>query len=405
VLVPDENPRYVLKRVKLSEEEVTGYYRGFSNRVLWPLFHLFMEKMHLKERYWQAYYGVNKKFARAVVEEMEENDFIWVHDYHLALLPRFVKEERSDARIAFFWHIPWPPWEVFGTLPRRNEMLTGMLNSDLVGFHTSSYVRNFMGCAMKQPDVKLDLERNIVYNSSQKTKVQHFPLGISYKNYADSAERSHIIQKAVELKKMYKAEHLVLGIDRLDYTKGILHRLKAFEYFLEHNPDARGKVVLVQVASPSRYAIEEYHEMKKEIDETVGRINGRFRSEEWTPVMYFYKKIPQDLLLAYYRAADVGLLSPLRDGMNLIAKEFAASKKEQSVLILSEFAGASEELDEAIIVNPFDIPGTADAIKTAVGMSDEEKKRRFHSIKEKVKTHDSRWWLNSFMNAWEKLYA
>jgi len=404
VLVP-EDPKYFLKRVRLSKEEVINYYRGFSNRVLWPLFHLFVEKMHLKEEYWSSYCKVNKKFARAVLDEIDTDDLIWIHDYHLALVPRFIRDERPDAKIAFFWHIPWPPWEVFDSLPQRNDILEGILNSDLIGFHTSSYVRNFMECASKKPEVKLDIQQGIVATSDNKTKIRHFPLGISYKDFAYSAQSPNVTKKAAQLKKIHKERNLILGIDRLDYTKGILDRIKAFEYFLEQWPEFREKVVLVQIATPSRDNIEEYRDMKKEIDEAVGHINGRFGNEEWTPVMYFYRKIPQQSLLAYYQAADVGLLTPLRDGMNLIAKEFAAAKNDDGVLILSEFAGVSEELSEAVIVNPYDIKVTAGAIKTAIEMPHEEKKQRFQSMKKKVKEHDSDWWLKSFLEEWEKIYV
>ena len=406
VLVPEENPKYTLKRVALSKEEVTDYYEGFSNRVLWPLFHLFVEKMHPKEEYWDAYCKVNKKFARMAIDEInDKDDLIWIQDYHLSLVPRFIRDARPDAKIAFFWHIPWPPWEVFGSLPQRNEVLEGLLNCDMIGFHTSSYVRNFMGCAVKKPDVKLDTKKRITTFQDNKTKIRYFPLGISYKDFASPAESKKITKKAAKLKKMHNDRNFILGIDRLDYTKGILDRIKAFELFLEQCPEYREKVVLVQIASPSRNKIEEYCTMKKEIDEAVGSINGRFGNDGWTPLMYFSRKISQQSLLAYYNAADVGLLTPLRDGMNLIAKEFTAAKDESGVLILSEFAGAAEELNEALIVNPFDIQATAWAIKTAIEMPAEEKKQRFQSMKKKVREHDAEWWLNNFLEEWKKTYA
>lgn len=405
ILVPEEKPQYVLKRIPLTKKEIENYYRGFSNRVLWPLFHLFVEKMDPKEEYWDNYRRVNRKFAQTVLKEMKKDEWIWIHDYHLALVPYFIRKEQPDAKIAFFWHIPWPPWEVFGSLPQRNNLLEGLLNSDLIGFHTSSYVNNFMECAVTQPDVKIDIRKRIIRLDYNKTKIQHVPLGISYKDFADSVLSQNAVKKARKLKTLHKNRNIILGLDRLDYTKGILDRLKSYEYFLEQYPEFREKVVLVQIASPSRSKIDEYCAMKKEIDEAVGNINGRFGNEEWTPVVYFSRKMTQQSLLAYYKAADVSLLTPLRDGMNLIAKEYTASKDDDGVLILSEFAGAAEELQEALLVNPFDIQATAGAIKTAVEMPTEEKKQRFHSLKKKVKEHDAEWWLDNFLQEWEKTYA
>lgn len=405
VLVPEEDPKYFLKRVPLSKEDVENYYRGFSNRVLWPLFHLFVDKMYLKEEYWDSYYKINKRFAQAAIDEIDKNHRIWIHDYHLSLVPQFIREARPNAKIAFFWHIPWPPWEVFDSLPQRDELLEGMLKSDLIGFHTRSYVKNFMGCASKKRNTKVNISKGIVTNLDNKTKIMHFPLGICYNDFAHSEHAQYTSKKARRLKILYKVEHLILGIDRLDYTKGILSRLKAFELFLEQCTEFRENVVFTQVVTPSRSRIKEYSSMKREIDETVGQINGRFGTEEWTPIKYFYRKIPQKLLISYYKVADIGLLTPLRDGMNLVAKEYIATNRKNGVLILSEFAGASEELTEAIIVNPYDIQETADAIKKAIIMPIEERKQRFKAMKKKVKQHDSEWWINNFLEEWEKTYA
>lgn len=404
VLVP-ENPKYTLKRIKLTKQEITQYYKGFSNRVLWPLFHLFVEKMCLKERYWQSYQDVNNKFAEAVIEEInKDHDWIWIHDYHLALVPQFIKQQKPQAKIGFFWHIPWPPWEVFGSLPQRNQLMNGLLHSDLLGFHTNSYVQNFMECAHKKSDVTVKKRKKQIVSKTNTTQVKHFPLGISYKDYYQLAQSEDVATEMTKLKNMHKDKKLILGIDRLDYTKGILDRIKAYEYFLDQNPDFRKKVVLVQIATPSRDDIQEYCEMKKEIDEAVGDINSRFGREDWTPIIYFYRRIPQHSLLAYYKAADIGLLTPIRDGMNLIAKEFTATKDEDGVLILSEFAGASEELNGAIMVNPYDLKETAGAIKSAVEMPLWEKINRFQTMKKQVKKHNAQWWLTTFLNEWEKQY-
>jgi len=403
--VPPEKPTYTLKRIPLTKKEIENYYHGFSNRVLWPLFHLFIEKMQPKDRYWDAYKKVNKKFAQYILAEFNKDDFIWVHDYHLSLVPSFIKQKEPKAKIAFFWHIPWPPWEIFCTLPWRNELFEGILKSDFIAFHTSSYVTNFLNCAQRLPGTKINMRKKTIYFKGHTTKIKHFALGVSYNEYHRLANSSFLLKKSEKLKKLYRNKKLVLGIDRLDYTKGILQRIKAFELFLEENPRYREKVVLIQIASPSRNKIEEYLTMKKEIDEAVGRINGKYRNETWTPVMYFSKEISQNSLLAYYRIADIGLLTPLRDGMNLIAKEFIASNNENTVLILSEFAGASEELTEALKVNPYDLHSISGAIRTAVEMPFDEKRNRFQSMKKKVKAHDSEWWYSNFLKEWERVYA
>jgi trehalose 6-phosphate synthase len=405
VIVPEEEPQYALKRIQLTTKEIENYYHGFSNSVLWPLFHLFIEKVHPQQDYWNTYQKVNKKFAHTVLSEMKKDEFIWIHDYHLSLVPYFIRKEKPDAKIAFFWHIPWPPWEVFGSLPQRDDLLKGLLSSDFIGLHTKSYVKNFIDCALKNETVHLNRKENILLSEDKKTKIRPIPLGISYSDFADSVLSKNAIKKAKRLKKMHKNRNIILGLDRLDYTKGILDRLKAYESFLEQYPEFKEKIVLVQIASPSRNKIDEYCAMKKEIDEAVGNINGRFGNEEWTPVIYFSRRMTQQSLLAYYKAADVSLITPLRDGMNLIAKEYAASKDDDGVLILSEFAGAAEELNDAILVNPFDVQKTAGAIKTAIEMPAEEKKQRFQSMKQKVKDRDSDWWLNSFLKEWETTYA
>ncbi len=404
IMVPPNKKKYTLKRILLSKEEETLFYKGYANSVLWPLFHVFIEKIKIKDEFWNTYSNINKRFAKSILEEIDMDSFIWIHDYHLALVPQFIREKAPDAKIAYFWHIPWPPWEIFGALPERDNILSGLLNADLIGFHTNSYVDNFLRCSKKKANV--EIKNNAVTLKNQKTKVVAMPLGINYSSYStESSEKSNVPKEKNRLKKAYNVDSIILGIDRLDYTKGILNRLKSYEYFLKHNPEFHEKVTLIQIATPSRYEIDEYHNMKKNIDETVGRINAAFRTANWTPVKYFFRRIPQHLLLAYYQVSDIALLTPIRDGMNLIAKEYIAAREKQSVLILSEFAGASEELNEAIIVNPYDICSTAEALKTAITMPSEEKKNRFQELKKKVKKHDSSWWLSRFIDEWNDRYA
>jgi len=406
ITVPMDEKKYTLKRIHLTKKEEELYYEGYANRVLWPLFHIFIDKITIDDSFWNMYKKVNHKFAQSIVEEVhEDTDLIWIHDYHLALVPEIIKNEIPTAKIGFFWHIPWPPWEIFGSLPQRDEILTGLLYADIIGFHTKSYVNNFLNCCKRK--ISTTVQNNIVQISErQKTKVVSSPLGINYNSYAQYEETN---KKAINKKKrkfldIHQNGTIILGIDRLDYTKGILNRLKAYEYFLEQNIEFRGKVTLIQIATPSRYQIDEYHDMKKNIDETVGRINAKFRSVEWTPVEYFYRRIPQDELIMYYQLSDVALLTPIRDGMNLIAKEYIAARQKPGVLILSEFAGASEELHDAIIVNPYDLTSTAEAIKTAITMPLIEKENRFHELKQIVENHDDAWWLEDFLKKWNERY-
>jgi len=394
--VPPGNPKYKLKRIRLSEREVSRYYRGFSNGTIWPLFHLFPERARFIEGDWKYYQKVNLKFATAIVKEAQAGDMVWVHDYHLALVPKFIRELNKDTKIAFFWHIPWVNWDVFNKLPWRAEIFEGLLGSDLIGFHTKSYVEKFMECA-EQLGFSINRKKGII-KYSRGVSVKAFPIGMDYNIFQKVSDRD-----AIKLKKKMRAEKLILGVDRLDYTKGIVDRLLAFERFLQKYPKFRGKAVLLQIATPSRTKVEEYRKIKKEIDETVGRINGLFQRMDWIPIRYFYRTFPQTQLAVFYRASDVALITPWMDGMNLISKEYIAAN-EDGVLILSEFAGAAEELKEAIIVNPHDIEGVADAIKDALEMSSEERKERFKVLSEKVRKTNINWWLNKFLKEWNKTY-
>lgn len=401
VRVPSKKkPNFLLKRVKLSETELARHYYGFSNRVLWPTFHLFLEKANFDPGYWKAYQNVNEKFGKAVLEELKKGDWVWIHDYHLLLLPQLIRKEKKDTRISFFSHIPWPSWEIFSTLPWRNELFEGMLGSDLIGFHTQTYVKNFIECARK---LGFSTKQNKIIHERQ-TKVSAFPISIDYEGLSSYSSSGYVVKRAKTIEKTLRMQYILFGIDRLDYTKGIWDRLIAFERFLEKYPMFHGKVTLLQVVTPSRTKVKEYHNIKRRIDETVGRINGRFRRIDWVPIHYFYGSIPKERLFAYYRIADVALITPLVDGMNLVAKEYIAARADDGILILSEFTGAAEELKEAILVNPRNIEQVADAIKYALEMPYEKRRERFLALKERVKTHDVYRWANSFLEEWKKAY-
>lgn len=404
VEVPPASPCYALRRVWLTRNEISGYYYGFSNRVLWPLAHCLVEKTYLKEGYWRAYKKVNAKFAKAVLEESFSRDMIWVHDYHLALLPRLLRDKREDARIAFFWHIPFPPWEILRVLPWRDELLKGLLGSDLLGFHVDAYARNFLSSVEAGLRVEVDWENRRVKAGDRGVAVRTLPIGVDFAALASRASAGRVKARIRRLKGRLGKRRLILGVDRLDYTKGILGKFKAFEAFLERYPRYREKVVLVQVASPSRTKVEEYRAMKKEVDEAAGRINGRFQRPGWTPLVYINRYVPMDKLLAYYNAADVALVTPLADGMNLVAKEYVAVS-EDGVLVLSEFAGAAAELEEALIVNPYDMRGFSEAIRKALQMPRRERKRRLRAMIRKVKDRDVEWWLGKFFEEWKHRYG
>ncbi|KXA96710.1 alpha,alpha-trehalose-phosphate synthase [candidate division MSBL1 archaeon SCGC-AAA259I09] len=401
VRVPDENG-YDLRRLNLSEEEVEEFYLGFSNEVLWPLSHSFLERSTLEdyrecERKWNFYEEVNRKYADAVLEEYSGDEGIWIHDYHLTLVPRMVREEYPDADIAFFWHIPWPSWSIFGALPWRKEVLKGMLSSNFLGFHTPSYKKEFVSCAEK---AGLRGKESNLEEPGVGTTISSVPLGIDYDWFTSLAEKDEFKREAQDLRDDLAAERIILGVDRLDYTKGIPQRLRAFELFLEENPEFQGEVSLIQRIPPSRTSADEYQSTLEKIERIVGEINGKFGKHGWTPVKSFHRFLPkQEQLIPYYLAADVQLVTSLCDGMNLVSKEYVATTDE-GVLILSEFAGAAEELEEAIQINPYNVKETAQSIKRALTMPSEEKRERLNKLKKKVRENDLMNWRDRFMEGW-----
>ncbi|MFQ6052253.1 MAG: trehalose-6-phosphate synthase [Candidatus Hydrothermarchaeota archaeon] len=403
VRVPPEDPSYTLKRVWLSEEDINRYYHGFSNRVLWPVSHLFLENAIFDPKNWKKYNEVNEKFAEVILEE--NYDLIWIHDYHLSLVPRFLREAEEDVKIAFFWHIPWPPYEVFRTIPWSGEILEGLLNSDLIGFHTQDYVKNFIECVENILGAFVDRENGLIKILDRRICVKPFPLGIDYKRYNEPSFSKEILRKVSKLRKDIGDKKIILSFQRLDYSKGVVNKLLAFEKFLENNPEFHGRVKLILVASPSRTKIKEYREMKREIDEIIGRVNGKYQRIDWQPIKYFYRTIPQDQLISFYHTSDIALVTPVIDGMNLVSKEYIAANNGDGVLILSKFVGAADELKDAVLVNPYDIEEFAEAIKNALNMPLEERRRRIEAMREKVKEHDVYWWIRTFLEDWRRIYG
>ncbi len=397
--------------VPLTEEEIEGFYYGFSNRTIWPLFHYFMEYSEFEPDDWEMYKKVNRKYADAVIEHLDDDDDeVWVHDYQLLLLPKLIREKKPNVTIGFFNHIPFPSSEVFRTLPWREEILEGMLGADLIGFHTYDYERHFLR------SVKNILRKDSTFNEinlgNRIVRVESFPMGIDYKKFKKAAiqqqnqpssENSEFQKKLNYHKNSTSNAKLIISIDRLDYTKGIANRIRAYGYFLEKYPEYQEKVRLVMLAVPSRTNVPQYQILKREIDELVGRINGRFATVNWTPIWYFYRSMPFENLVDLYTSSDVALITPTRDGMNLVAKEYIATRVDQTgVLILSEMAGAAHELNEALIINPNNFEQIVNTIKTALEMPEEEQIRRNKILQKRLQRYTVERWAKEFMKTLRK---
>lgn len=398
-----------LRPVHLDEREEHNFYRGFANEVIWPLFHDLQSLCNFDPLYWRVYCEVNRKFAQAVMRSSSADDFIWAHDYHLMNLAAELRALGCRSRVGFFLHIPFPAPDVFLTLPWRKQLLHALLQYDMVGFQTLRDRHNFVDCVRALvKDIRIQGKGNVlVAETGQAGARRHvrfgaFPISIDYNEFMRSAASPAVARKAQELHRLLPKRKLVLGIDRLDFTKGIPHKLKAFHDLLTRYPQLQEKVSLIQVVVPSRTGIKEYDALRTEIEQLVGRINGQFvRPGGWVPIWYVYSSLTQEELLAYYRAADIALITPLKDGMNLVAKEYCAcSIEEDCVLILSEFAGAAAQLGRgALLVNPHDIEGVADALLRANEMSVPERQARMRRLQRSIRNHDIFWWVDSFLEA------
>ena len=384
--------------VFLSETEMENFYHGFCNKTIWPLFHYFPSFVEYKKEYWLDFIKVNRIFADALLEIVQEDDTIWVHDYHLMLLPRLLREKFPGLKIGFFLHIPFPTFEIFRLLPGewRREILRGILGSDLIGFHTNDYTQYFLRCALRILGLEHDMGRIMLVD--RPVLVDTFPMGIDFQSFHKSAKNAQVKKERARLKKEFKKTRTILSIDRLDYSKGIINRLQGYELFLEQNPDWREKTQLVMVVVPSRAGVSHYLRTKKQIDETIGKINGKYATLTWTPIRYQFRALSFPSLAALYSECDVALVTPLRDGMNLVAKEYVASKSaDAGVLILSEKAGAAEELGEAIVINPFYIEEIAAAIREALAIPAAEQLKRLKVMQGRLQRYDVFTWVKDFM--------
>ncbi len=394
-------------KVNLTAEEVDGFYYGFSNRTIWPLFHYFLQYSEFELDSWNVYRSVNQKFADAILEEADDNDTIWVHDYQLMLVPQMVREKRPNISIGFFLHIPFPSYEIFRILPWRKEILMGLLGSDLIGFHTYDYERHFLSSVRRL--MGLEVSFNEINLDDRIIKVDSFPMGIDYKKFNEAAkehdqkgpEQRSELQRRLDMHKESDPDaKFLLSIDRLDYSKGIAKRLYAFEYFLNKYPQYKEKVRLIILAVPSRSNVPQYQLLKKEIDELVGRINGEFSTVSWTPIWYFYRSMPFENLIDLYTSSDIAWLTPIRDGMNLVAKEYIATRTHQTgVLILSEMAGSANEMNESLLINPNNFEQTSDALYEAINMPIEEQQARNSILQKRLERYNVEKWANDFMTS------
>lgn len=394
---PPGRPPFDLRYIELSSEEVDGFYYGISNSAFWPLCHYFLGRVEYNHDEWQTYEKVNEKFAQVVLEEAGEDDVIWVHDFQLSRVPFYIRRQRPRARIAFFWHIPFPAPEMFRTLPWRRQVLESLLACDLIGFHTPEYVKNFKETAVELIGAADDGDRLGLRDHS--TDLVALPIAIDYDAVEKQARTRAVERRVQRLRETMPNQALMLGVERMDYTKGVLERLRGFEYLLQSEPQWREKVTFFQIVTPSREGIAAYREKKREVDEIVGRINGKFSNDLWVPLHYIYRSFGPARLAVYFRAADVALVTPLRDGLNLVAKEYVASRvRQDGVLILSEFAGVTGQLPEALIVNPYDVQDMARAIVESLKMPPEEQRRRMSAMQARLKTEGISWWMQEFLD-------
>jgi trehalose 6-phosphate synthase/phosphatase len=383
--------------LELDQREVEVYYEHISNAVLWPTFHDRIDRLPLRVEGWDVYEAVNARYADAVAEQYRPGDVVWIHDYQLMRVPALLRDRIPGARIGFFLHIPFPNPEIYFALPTRDWLVEGMMGADLVGFHTRRFQGHFRAALRRLFGLEMDAAGYVAWGG-RRVRLGVFPIGVDTAGLAARAASPEVDAVVSDLATT-PGQRLLVGIDRLDYSKGIPRRFLAVERLLATRPEWREQIRFVQVAVPSRDRVAAYREFRKEVEGLVGRINGRFGTPTWTPIHYMHRSVSTDVVLGLCRAADVLLVTPLRDGMNLVSKEFAASRiDEDGVLVLSEFAGAADELTDALLVNPYDIDGTADAIHNALTMDPAERRRRMRALRQQVSANDVHRWVSTFLD-------
>ncbi len=383
--------------VFLSENEIEQYYENFCNKTIWPSFNYFTQYTKYDNVSWKFYSMVNERFAKELAEEIQDDDLVWIHDYHLMLLPQRLRQKIAGCSIGFFLHTPFPSFEIFRMLPWRDEILDGILGADLIGFHTYQYVKHFLDSLMQLKGYDHDIGR--IIHENRAIDIDCFPLGINFSKFFESQKNNEVAAEIKKLKQKIGNTRIILSACRLDYTKAVPNRIISFENFLEKNPEYHGKISLVLIAVPSRSRVEQYAHLKKEVDELVGKTNGKFGTIDWIPVHYFYRLFSQEQLSALYNNSEILLATPFRDGMNLVAKEFVAAKSDgNAVLILSELAGAASELSEATLINPNNIKEISNSIKSGLEMPLTERKNRFKKMQERLKRYTVTKWADDFIN-------
>jgi trehalose 6-phosphate synthase/phosphatase len=397
---------YDLKPVLISQEELEKYYYGFSNETIWPLFHDLLGYCKFNEEHWLTYKEVNSKFADVIAESIRDDDFTWIHDYHLTLVAHFLRTKGLTANLTYFLHIPFPSYDLFRRLPWREEIIRGLIAYDLIGFQTLRDRRNFVSCVRNLlPSVKIKIMRRhtLIYHEDRVIKAGNYPISIDFEEFNELAKTKEVADEAWIFHEKLGSKRLVLGVDRLDYTKGIPERMLAFERALEKYPELHEQLSLFQLLVPSRTPVPEYQHLKDQLDTLVGRINGKFSTPGWTPIHYMFRTLDRVKLLGTYKACEIALITPLRDGMNLVAKEYCASSVDnEGVLILSEFAGAAEQLkDSALIVNPYNLEQTADAIYRAFTMPVDERRARMGKLRADIKRADVHTWVKWFIESYQ----
>ena len=387
---------YGAHAVPLTAEQLKSYYHGFSNDTIWPLFHYFPEQTNYEPRQWEVYREVNRLFFESIKKIGREDDIFWVHDYQLMLLPEMIRKEFPRALVGFFLHIPFPSYEIFRLLPWRKEILDGILGADLVGFHTYDYARHFLSSVRRL--LGYDHNLGLIRRGMEATRVDVFPMGIDYEKFRRAAESSAEAGETKKIRNQLQGRRVILSVDRLDYSKGIPLRLRGYARLLQTRPEYREKVVLVMIVAPSRAEVKRYRELRREIEELVGYINGTYGSMGWDPVRYFYRSFTQEKLISLYVAAETLLVTPLRDGMNLVAKEYLAARTvEGGTLVLSETAGAADELGEAFIVNPNDAEDIARSLAAALEISPEERLDRSRKMIRRIRDYTVTYWAGDFL--------
>lgn len=394
--VPPDDPFYTLRRVAITKEEENGYYYGFANEGLWPLCHIAHTRPMFRAQDYEAYRTVNEKFADAVLGEIEgiEEPYVLIQDYHFALLPKIIKARRPEARVAIFWHIPWPNSEAFGICPWQKELLAGMLGADVVGFHTQFHCNNFMETVDRVLECRIEWERFTIHRENHATLIKPFPISVEFPGKSTTSADRDSVLKPLGIKSRF----LAVGVERMDYTKGVLERLSGLERFFEKFPEYQGELTYVQIGAPSRTHIKRYHDFLAEVDAEAERINWKFKKKDWRPIVFLKRHHNHKDILPYYRIADACLVTSLHDGMNLVAKEFVAARDDEGgALILSPFAGAARELRDALIVNPYDTERMADALRFALEMKPEERADRMRRMREVVREHNIYRWAGELI--------